>query len=100
METRSALRWTGKTLGRAGVSSPEMAAEVAEAAAAMVVSVFSGARLVAVEMGCGAGAPGSGAGTAGASGAGGGSVGTEPLAAFARGACFRRYRLPSAQPTR
>jgi len=78
METRSALRWTAKTRG-AGARSPEIAAEVAEAAASMVASVFSGARRVSIEIGCGVGATRSGAGSAGASGADGVLVQSEPL---------------------
>jgi len=50
METRSALRCTVKAR-EAGASSPEITAEVAEAAASMVVSVFSGARRVSIEIG-------------------------------------------------
>src|SRR2546427_11670737 len=79
MDTRSALRWTAKTREGAAVRSAEISAEVAEAAAAMVVSVLSGARLVSIEIGGGAGAARCGAGAAGASGGDGDSGGEGPL---------------------
>src|SRR5258708_26330312 len=102
MDTRSALRWTAKAREGAGVRSPEIAAEVAEAASAMVVSVFSGARLVSIEIGCGAAAACSGAGATrasrapDASGADGGSALGDPLPLLRWFPCFRRYRRSSA----
>src|SRR5260370_13799794 len=83
METRSAFRWTAKTREGAAASSPEIAAEVAEAAAAIVDSVFSGARLDSIEIGGVVWAARSGAGAAGASRGEGASGPPESLAALA-----------------
>src|SRR5713101_6811459 len=96
METRSALRWTAKTREGVELMSAEIAAEVAEAAAAMVVSVLSGARLVSIEIGCGAGAARCEGGAGGVSGADGASVRVEPLPLLLWFACFRRSRRSSA----
>ena len=73
METRSALRRTAKTRGGGAAGPAEIVAEVAEAAAAIAFSIFSGARFVSIEMGCGMGAADSGGAATEASGTGGAS---------------------------
>src|SRR5258708_32106888 len=92
METRSALRWTAKTREGAAASSPEIAAEVAEAAAAIVDSVFSGARLDSIEIGGVVWGARSGAGAAGASRGEGASGPGGSLAGLGWGVgfCFKR----------
>src|SRR5260370_14487214 len=97
MDTRSAVRWRAKAGEGAGVRYQQLAAEVAEAADAVVVSVFSGARLVSIEIGGGAGAEPSGRGAAGSPGPDGESGRPEPLPALWCFSGFKRYGRSSAR---
>src|SRR5258705_7913134 len=101
METRSALRWTGKTRGEGAGRFAEISAAVADAAASIADSVFSGARRVSIEIGGGTGAArsaGGGTEAAGASFLASGGLGRRGPVPFPLGlGGFKRERRSSAE---